>query len=123
LNIRKLVYSKWVYNNLHFAQQISILPCSRIPTILKNDVRLTCSGLGSVTGTTGRVFPLVLHPISCKFDGYEPTLKRFFSVADVSPNEKSAFKTQHLPYPFTIYPFTDVQMAQHGRMITWDRHG
>jgi hypothetical protein len=40
-----------------------------------NYLRLTFSGLGSVTGTTGRVVPLSSHLPSSKSDGYEPTLK------------------------------------------------
>jgi hypothetical protein len=76
--------------------------------MLKHDLPLTYSGLGNVTGTTGRVFPLSPHPISSKSDGYEPTLNMFLSFADLSRNKK----TQILPYPFTVYLFTDVQMMQ-----------
>jgi hypothetical protein len=35
------------------------------------------SGHGTMTGTTRHVFPLILHPISSKSDGYGPTFKCF----------------------------------------------
>jgi hypothetical protein len=41
---------------------------------MKTDLRLTFSGLGNMTGTTGHVFALILHPVSYKSDGYGPTL-------------------------------------------------
>jgi hypothetical protein len=54
--------------------------------ILKHGLRLTFSGLGSVTRTTGRVFLLVLHPISCKSDGYGRTFGGFFGLRIFDPN-------------------------------------
>jgi hypothetical protein len=61
-----------------------------------------------VTGTTGRVFLLVLHPISSKSDGYGPTLKCVLILKYFSLNTNMCLKTQNLSYPFTIYPFNDV---------------
>jgi hypothetical protein len=57
--------------------------------IFENYIHLTVSGLGTITGTTGHVFPLMLHAVSCKSDGYRPTLNVFGS-AHFSQNEKSA---------------------------------
>jgi hypothetical protein len=45
--------------------------------MIKHDIHLTVSGLGSMTGTTERVFPFVLHSISCESDGYGRTFEGF----------------------------------------------
>jgi hypothetical protein len=60
-----------------FLKNTSDLANFEISEILKNDLRLTVSGLGAVTGTTGRVFLLISHPISSTSEGYEPTLNMF----------------------------------------------
>jgi hypothetical protein len=64
---QKPVYNEIVYSIWHVLLTISNFQFSNI---IKNNIHLTVSGLGAMTGTTGRVFPLILHPISCKSDGY-----------------------------------------------------
>jgi hypothetical protein len=70
---------------------------------MKNYIHLTVSGLGSMTGTTGHAFPLIVHPISSKSDGYGPTFKgflvlRFFPQKTyLRLKRKSAIPIYYLP--------------------------
>jgi hypothetical protein len=89
---------KWVYSNFQCIGY-KYRFCNFQKTY--NYIHLTVSGLGTMMGSTGRVFPLILNLISCKSDGYRSTL---------SQNKRFAFNTQHQPYPFTRYPFTAVQI-------------
>jgi hypothetical protein len=106
------VYKKIVSSSCHVLLTIMF---SQFSKIIKNGM-LTVSGLGTVTGTTGRVFQLVLHHISCKSDGCGSTFEGFVLCRFSLNKNTSAFKTQNLPYPFRIYPFTDVQhvYTEHG---------
>jgi hypothetical protein len=94
--------------NLRLLLAISIYKLSKI---IKNDIRLTVSGLGTVTGTTRRVFPLVFtlsRPNPMEMD---PCLEVLW-FADIFSKRIICIQKQHLPYPFTIYPFTDDQSSQ-----------
>jgi hypothetical protein len=57
-----------------------------------------------VTGTTGHVFPLVKHRISCKSDGYGATVEGFWVCRLLLKTKNLQRKTCH-----TICSFTDVQ--------------
>jgi hypothetical protein len=72
----RLPCSKWVYKNLQFALT-RILHFMNISKIFKHCIRLTVSGLGAMIGTTGHVFPSILHYIPSKSDGYRPTFEGF----------------------------------------------
>jgi hypothetical protein len=71
LNIGKWVYRKWVYSTWQYS-------LTRFSNIFKNSIHLPFSGLGTMTGTTGHVFPFLLHPISSKSDGCGPTFEVSF---------------------------------------------
>jgi hypothetical protein len=67
-HVKIRIYWPWVV--IH-AENIDL----QFSKIFKNCVRLTLSGLGTVTGTTGHVFRVILHPILSKSDGYGPTFE------------------------------------------------
>jgi hypothetical protein len=80
-----LSYSTWVCRAI---QQFS--------KIIRNCFRSMFSGLGTMTGTTRHVFPLILHPISSKSDGYRPTFEGLLVF-------RILLKTNTLPAKRTVF--------------------
>jgi hypothetical protein len=77
-----------------------------------------------MTGTTGRVFPIMLHPISFKSDGYGTTFEGFFGfanflkVAHLHQNTKSAIPIYYIPISrcsiVAVVAVVDVVLTQYG---------
>jgi hypothetical protein len=113
----RLPYTKWVYNNWHLLLHISLLKFSKI-NIIKNDIHLAVSGLGTMMGTTGACLPLSLAPYLMQIRWIWTHFKRCFGLQMFAQNEASAFETQNQPYPFAIDPFADVQARTNANTTT-----
>jgi hypothetical protein len=92
--------------------------------IFKIHIHLAFSSLGAMTGTTGHVFLLVLHPISCKSGGCRPTVEGLCVLHILLKTLNRRSNRKNMPYPFTINPITDVQhkWRYRGGMHAWIFH-
>jgi hypothetical protein len=75
------LFSHW---NVHIRLYVLNILMLQPSNIDKQNAHVAFPSLQTMTRATGHVFPLFLHPISSKFDGYEPVsrVEHFLTISE-----------------------------------------